>query len=107
MITFYQCQQVFKGKGFLSNYKSNPRYFSTTPCGFIGIVNPLKLYKRVLEFNYFYDNRLLKNLINAKIDILINREIVFSDWDNKIYTFEELWESMKNDCEWRYVEYAR
>lgn len=107
MITFYQCQQVFEGKGFLSNYESNPSYFSTTPCGHISKVNPLKLYKRVLEFNYFYDNRLLKNLINAKIDILINREIVFSDWDNKIYTFEELWEYIKHDCEWRYVEYAR
>lgn len=107
MINLSQCQKVFEGKGFLSNYKSNPRYFSTIPCGHIKKINPLNLYIRVLKFNYFYDKCLLIKLIDAKIDICEDKDFVFSDWDNEIYTFEELWKIYKNDCNWYYVEYAK
>jgi hypothetical protein len=107
MIYLSNCENVFNGKGFLSNYDSNPEYFKYTPCGFIGLINPLKLYHRVLEFEYHYDICLLNKLIDAKIDIRIDREFVFSDWDNKIYTLDKLFEYIKHDHTWKYVEYVK
>lgn len=108
MITLEKCQNVFEGKGFLSNYESNKGYFSTTPCGHISLKNPIKLLKRIIKHNYFYDRMLFSSMLDGKIDVTKNQDIVFSDWECKVYnTPEELLEYTKKNSDFDYVEYAK
>lgn len=108
MITLSQCQKVFQGEGFLCNYKSNPRLFAHTPCGIISLCNPSKLLRRIFMHNYYYDRCLFDSMINSKCVMMKDYEIVFSDWENKIYnTPEELLEFTKKNTDFYYEEYAK
>ena len=97
-------KKVFNGEGFLTNYCSSwcPRQMPSH----IKLVNPLKLCHKIKKFNYFYDKYLFDKLLDAKIDILQNKEIVFSEWNNKIYnTPEELQAFLNKNLQFKYMPY--
>lgn len=108
MITINDINKVFQGEGFLCNYKSNPQLFSHTPCGIIKLCNPLKLLRKVLMHNHYYDRCLLDSMIKSNSVMLKDYEIVFSEWESKIYnTPKELMEFVKKNPDFYYEEYAR
>jgi len=108
MVTLFQIQKVFEGEGFLCNYKSNPRLFAHTPCGIIKLCNPVKLLNRLFMYGYYYDKCLFDSMINSKQVILKDYEIVFSEWESKIYnTPDELLKYTKKNSDFYYEEYAK
>jgi len=99
-------EKVFNGEGFLSNYHKSWRP-SKEP-SFILKINPIKLFKRYQKYSYFYEKRLLHRLIDANIDIFSGHAIVFSEWENKVYSnVQDLKEFLKNNHQFHYIEYAK
>jgi hypothetical protein len=109
MITLSQCQKVFEGEGFLSNDPG-----SGSPYRHISHIskeNPVRLLNRLYKFGYYYDKCKFDTLLNAKVNILEDKDVVLNEFNGKIVNFyEELYAWIKysnHNCEWRYVEYAK
>jgi hypothetical protein len=106
MIYLSQCQDVFDGKGFLSNdpgHGSPYRHISH-----IVKCNPVKLLKRLTEFGYYYDKCRFDFLLAAKVNPLEDKDVVLNEFTGKIITsVEELYNWIENDCLWHYVEYTK
>ena len=107
MITLSQCQKVFEGEGFLSNDPG-----SGSPYRHISHIskeNPVKLLKRLVEFRYYYDKCKFDTLLNAKVNMMEDKDVVINEWTGKVSpSVEDLYQFIKNaDGRWHYVEYAK
>jgi len=105
MVSLYDCEKVFSGEGFLSNDNGGSPYRHVSH---IVKCNPVKLLKRLMEFGYYYDKCRFDLLLNAKVNVLEDKDVVLSEWTGKvILSVEELYNWIKHDCEWHYREYAK
>jgi hypothetical protein len=106
MVSLYACQQVFKGKGFLSNDNGGSPYRRISH---ISAENPIHLLKRLCEFDYYYDRCKFDTLLNAKVDMFEDKYVVISEWTGKVIpSAEDLYQFIKEQSwVWHYVEYAK
>lgn len=105
MITLSQCQKVFAGEGFLSNDNGGSPYRHVCH---ISKENPVHLLGRLHEYGYYYDHMKLNSLISAGVKLLEDKDVVLNEFTGKIVSsVEDLWNQIKNDDSWKYIEYAK
>jgi hypothetical protein len=106
MVSFSQCEKVFKGEGFLSNDPGHGSPYRHV-CH-ISKENPTRLLGRLHDYGYYCDKCKLDSLLNAGVQLLEDKDVVLNEFTGKIVpSAEELYSWIKNSCEWRYVEYAK
>jgi len=106
MITLSQCQKVFAGEGFLSNDNGGSPYRHISH---ISKENPVRLLNRLCKFGYYYDKCKFDTLLNAKVDMLEDKDVVINEWTGKVIpSVADLYQFIKNESwQWHYVEYAK
>lgn len=105
MITLSQCQKVFAGEGFLSNDNGGSPYRHISH---ISKENPIRLLKRLVEFGYYYDKCKFDLLLAAKVNPFEDKDVVISEWTGKVIpSVADLYQFVKQNCDWHYVEYAK
>jgi hypothetical protein len=106
MISLSQCEKVFNGEGFLSNDPG-----SGSPYRHISHIskeNPVRLLNRLCKFGYYYDKCKFDTLLNAKVNMMEDKDVVVSEWTGKVIpSVADLYQFIKQNYEWHYVEYAK
>lgn len=105
MITLFECRKVFEGHGFLNNDNGGSPYRHISH---ISKENPVRLLKRLYEFGYYYDKCKFDTLLNAKVDMFEDKGVVINEWTGKVIpSVADLYQFVKQNCKWHYVEYAK
>ena len=98
MIYLSQCEDVFAGKGFLSNDPGHGSPYRHI-CH-ISKENPVKLLKRLHDKECYYSKVKFCALLDARVNPLEDKWHVLNEFTGKIIpSVADLYQYMQNNCE--------